>query len=153
APPTRRPAKRPAFADALKREDIPEELLEKAGGGDKDKALKELVAIFGEDQHARGEKGCQLYTVAFSPDGKLLACAKATGSILLWDVAAGAERRPLPSPDSRVVRIAFSPDGTLLASAGQVKNGAVVRLWQVATGQLLFTSHTPGVWMAWDVAF
>jgi WD40 repeat protein len=197
-------AKRVVAADALKREDIPEELLKKAGGGDKDKALAELVAIFGEDRHAQGEKGCHLYTVAFSPDGKtlafggagnavrlidleakppceqtwkqrgseatvaslgnvaslafspdgkVLACAKGNGSILLWDVAAGTELPPLPSPDGGVARIAFSPDGTLLASAGQVNNGAVVRIWKVATGQLLFTSHTPGSWMAWCVAF
>jgi WD40 repeat protein len=28
-----------------------------------------------------------------------------------------------------------------------------VRIWKVATGQLLFTSHAPAGWMAWDVAF
>jgi WD40 repeat protein len=190
-------AKRVVAADALKREDIPEELLKKAGG-DKDKALAELVAIFGEDRHAGGDRKWPVGAVAFSPDGKtlafggtgndvrlidleaqppreqtwkqrgpeagveslafspdgkLLACAKANGSILLWDMAAGAELRPLPSPDSLVIQIAFSPDGTLLATAGQVNNGAVVRLWKVATGQLLFTSHAPGGLMAWDVAF
>jgi WD40 repeat protein len=184
-------AKQRRAADALKREDIPEELLEKAGG---DKAPPELVAVFGED---RGKGRCHLLAVAFSPDGKrlafggsgnavrlidleaqppreqtwkqdgpeanvehlafspdgkLLACAKENGSILLWDVAAGAELRPLPSPDRRVVGIAFSPDGTLLASAGEHGGGAL-RLWKVATGQLLFTSHTPGAWMAWCVAF
>src|SRR5262249_51028603 len=57
-------------------------------------------------------------------------------------------RKPLPSPDSRVVRIAFSPDGTLLATAGHVNGVAVVRIWKVATGRLLFTSHGPagGAW-------
>jgi WD40 repeat protein len=190
-------AKLPAFADALKRQDIPEDLLKKAGGSDK--ALAELVAIFGEDKHARGAGGCQLATVAFSPDGKmlafggtgnkvrlidleakppreqtwnprgpeadiaslafspdskLLACARENGSILLWNVVTGTELPSLPSPDSRVARIAFSPDGTLLASAGQVNNGGAVRLWKVATGQLLFTSpRTPGLEMAWEVAF
>jgi WD40 repeat protein len=191
-------AKRPAAADALKREDIPEELLKMAGGGDKDKALAELVAIFGEDRHAQGDRRCQLYTVAFSPDGKtlafggtqnavrlidlaaqppreqtwnprgrqtivtslafspdgkLLACARENGSIHLWDVAGGTELRPLPGLDGWVAQIAFSPDGTLLAAAGQVNNDAVVRLWKVATGQLLFTSHTTGGFMAWCVAF
>jgi WD40 repeat protein len=202
APPAKLPApadlaKRPAAADALKREDIPEELLKMAGGGDKDKALAELVAIFGKDRHALGDGRCHLHTVAFSPDGKklafggignavrlidlegqparehtwnprgpeadidslafspdgkLLACANGNGSILLWDVASGAELRPLASPDRRVMRIAFSPDGTLLASAGK-QGGAVVRIWKVATGQLLFTSHMPGDWPVWDVAF
>jgi dipeptidyl aminopeptidase/acylaminoacyl peptidase len=187
-------AKRVVAADPLKRDDIPEELLKKAGG-DKDKAPSELVAVFGEE---RPVPPCHLLTVAFSPDGKtlafggtgnavrlidlegqppreqtwnqrgpeadveslafspdgkVLACAKTNGLILLWDVAGGTELRPLPSPDSRVVRIAFSPDGTVLASAGQVNNGAVVRLWKVATGQLLFTSHVPGGGMAWEVAF
>jgi WD40 repeat protein len=188
-------AKRPAFADALKRADIPEQLLKKAGGGDKDKALAELVAIFGEAQPV---PPCHLYTVAFSPngktlafggtgnavrlvdlegqppreqtwkpggpeadiaslafspDGKLLACAKANGVILLWDVAAGVELRPLASLQGRVPQITFSPDGTLLAAAGGENNGGVVKIWKVATGQLLFTSHTPGVSLAWCVVF
>jgi WD40 repeat protein len=51
-----------------------------------------------------------------------------------------------------VVRIAFSPDGTLLASAGQLDNGAPMRIWKVATGQLLFTSHGPAGGAS-DVAF
>lgn len=90
-------------------------------------------------------------SLAFSPDGKLLACAKANGLILLRDVAAGTERR-LASADRRVTQIAFSPDGTLLASAGE-QDGAVVWLWKVATGQLLFTSPAPGGQPAWCVAF
>jgi WD40 repeat protein len=190
-------AKQPATADSLKREDIPEELLKKAGGGDKDKALAELVAIFGEDRHSQGDARCQLASVAFSPDGKrlafggtgnavrlidleeqpprqqtwnqrglesnvesltfspdskLLACAKENGSILLWDVAAGAEVRSLGSPYGRVTQIAFSPDGTFLAAAGGYNNGAVVRTWNVATGQLRFTSYMPGTYHAWSVA-
>jgi WD40 repeat protein len=190
-------ARRAAAADALKREDIRAELLEMAGGGDRDKAPPELVAVFGEDRHAGGDRRNHVNTVAispdgktlafggtdqvvrlinlagppgrerswdqrppegaveslaFSPDGKVLACAKGNGAILLWDMAAGAERRPLASPDSRVVQVAFSPDGRLLASAGE-HGGAVVRLWKVATGELLFSSPAPGFSMAWCVAF
>jgi WD40 repeat protein len=91
-------------------------------------------------------------SLAFSPDGKVLACAKGNGAILLWDVTAGAELHPLASPDSGVSQIAFSPNGTLLASAGANQGGGV-RLWKVATGQLLFTSRTAGALAAWSVAF
>jgi WD40 repeat protein/serine/threonine protein kinase len=191
-------AKRPAAADALKREDIPAELLEKAGGGDKDKALAELVAIFGEDRHARGEPGCHLYavafspngktlafggvdkvvrlidlatgkqrqelttrprsaedpvyTLAFSPDGKVLACGMHQGSILLWDVATGGELRGLGVPEPRLYQVAFSPDGTLLAAALGGSVGAL-RVWNVATGNLVFTSRMAGASAAWSVAF
>jgi WD40 repeat protein/serine/threonine protein kinase len=197
-PPPADLAKRVVAADALKRADIPEELLKMAGGGDKDQALAELVAIFGEDRHARGDGGCHLYTVAFSPDGKtlafggsdqvvrridlatgkplpalkwkprsdqdlvyslayspdgkMLAVGGSLGSVALWDTAAGAEVRSLMCPDVQGNQVAFSPDGTLLAMAGR-DTGAVVRLWQVATGQLVFTARVPGDTPAWSVAF
>jgi WD40 repeat protein len=169
-----------------------------AGGGDKDHAPPELVAVFGEDRHAAGDKRNHLNavaispdgktlafggidtavrlvslegkpavekvwdqpapegnveTLAFSPDGKVLACGKGMGAIRLWDVAAGAELRPLASPDSRVTGIAFSPDGTVLASSGHQNGAAVVRLWNVATGQVSFTLRMSGYVHAWCVAF
>jgi WD40 repeat protein len=91
--------------------------------------------------------------LAFSPDAKVLACGTRHGSLLLWDVANGTELRPLAGLDSWLAQIAFSPDGTLLAAAGSVESGGVVKIWQVATGQLLFTSQTPWAAEAWCVAF
>jgi WD40 repeat protein len=93
-----------------------------------------------------------VYSLAFSPDGKVLACAGHSGSLVLWDAATGAVLRSLTGPDVRVAQVAFSPDGALLATAGKT-DAAVVRLWQVATGQLLFTARQPGDMPAWCVAF
>jgi WD40 repeat protein len=121
-------ARRPAFADALKREDIPEPLLKKAGG---DKALAELVAIFGEAQPV---PPCHLYTVAFSPDGKKLAFGGTGNAVRLIDLEAKPPREQTwnqRGPESHVASLAFSPDGKLLACA---KGNGSIRMWDVAAG-------------------
>jgi WD40 repeat protein/DNA-binding XRE family transcriptional regulator len=73
-------------------------------------------------------------SVAFSPNGKLLAGADAH-TVRLWNPTTGqAIGTPLPadSPSGAgVYSAAFSPDGKLLASA----SGATVRLWNLATRQ------------------
>ncbi|MER7212828.1 hypothetical protein ABT340_37700 [Streptosporangium sp. NPDC000239] len=87
-------------------------------------------------------------TVAFSPDGGLLAAAGADGSVQLWQVAARHLVATLPAGparDSDVRTMAFSPDGRLLATAGAGKD---VRLWDVAGRRLtatLSTGHTTAV--------
>jgi WD40 repeat protein/serine/threonine protein kinase len=142
-------AKRPAAADALKRENIPEELLKKARG-DKDRALAELVAIFGEDQPV---PPCHLHTVAFSPDGKTLAFGGSGSVIRRIDLATGT---PLPeltwkerSPGDNVYTLAFSPDSKVLACGGE--RGSLL-LWDAATGVVLHSLTPPDV-KATQVAF
>src|SRR5262249_3064099 len=127
-------AKRVVAADALKREDIPKELLKKAGGGDKDGALAELVAIFGEDRHARGAEGCQLATVAFSPDSKRLAFGGTGNAVRLIDLEAKPPREQTwkqRGPEANIESLAFSPDGKLLACA---KADGSIRMWDVTAG-------------------
>jgi WD40 repeat protein len=74
-------------------------------------------------------------SVAFSPDGKLLATADGEfdPDVRLWSMASHTEvGRPLRTEDSGVETVAFSPDGKLLATAG---DGGIIQLWSVATGQ------------------
>ncbi|MEW6505560.1 MAG: hypothetical protein AB1457_16500, partial [Chloroflexota bacterium] len=65
-------------------------------------------------------------SVAFSPDGRLLASGG--GTVRLWDVTSGAEVRRLAGHDNKVLSVAFSADGRLLVS-GSLDD--TVRLWQI----------------------
>lgn len=55
-------------------------------------------------------------SVAFSPDGKILATGSADFTIKLWKVSSGAELRTLKGHSKGVGSVAFSPDGNTLAS-------------------------------------
>jgi WD40 repeat protein len=74
-----------------------------------------------------------VYSVAFSPDGKLLASGGADNTIILWDVET---REPIGQPLTGhldwVTTVAFSPDGKILASGSA---DTTIILWDVATRQ------------------
>ncbi len=83
-------------------------------------------------------------SVAFSPDGRLLATGSQDGAVRLWDVATGAEIRRLSGHTAEVNAVAFSPDGSLVASAS---GDRTLRLWDTASGAVRATlrGHTGGV--------
>ncbi|THW33865.1 WD40 repeat-like protein [Aureobasidium pullulans] len=71
------------------------------------------------------------YVVAFSPDEEWAASALPDNSIMLRNLAPGAEPRRLQGHTGAVFKVAFSPNSTLLVSASADKT---VRLWQTAAG-------------------
>jgi RNA polymerase sigma factor (sigma-70 family) len=77
----------------------------------------------------------QVWSVAYSPDGKTLASGSNDNTIKLWDIAMGKERASLKGHTGTVYSVAFSPDGKTLASA----SADTVKLWEVVTGKEMST--------------
>jgi WD40 repeat protein/tRNA A-37 threonylcarbamoyl transferase component Bud32 len=82
--------------------------------------------------------------MAFSPNGRRLACYCADGTLELWDVSnadQGELSTPLLSFQASLVSppsfaLAFTPDGQRLAATSSTPDeGTTVRVWETSTGQ------------------
>jgi WD40 repeat protein len=74
-------------------------------------------------------------SLAFSPDGKLLASAGRSATIQLWDPTTGQQvHRGGDGNAMWVEAVAFSPNGKTVAAAG--RDGAIV-LWEAGTGKFI----------------
>jgi len=104
-------------------------------------------------------QGASFYSLAISPDGRILAAGDRDNMVRLWDPSqtyrTGQETYPVAvdlvghagkvgSYQALIWQLTFSPNGSLLASAG---GDATVRLWDPASAELLATlyGHASGV--------
>lgn len=77
----------------------------------------------------------QILSVAFSPDGKLLAASDISHEIHIWQVSDGKKLLTCKIDDGWVWSVAFSLDSRILASSAN----RTINLWDVQTGECLQT--------------
>lgn len=93
----------------------------------------------------------QVNSVAYSPDGNMIASGGADGTVRVWNVATGKQRAILnhtswrnflfPWLNAPVHSVAYSPDGKTVAAGSMDRK---VRLWDTQTPKLkaTLTGHT-----------
>ena len=79
--------------------------------------------------------GTELYSVAFSPNGRYVTCGGDDGAVRTWDASSGAAQgSPLRWHFSSVICVVYSPDGRLVASGSW---DHTVQIWNSETGEAL----------------
>ena len=91
----------------------------------------------------KGTASEDLWWVAFSPDGGVLASGPLYGAVKLWDVASRRQIATLKGYRRGSVKdLAFSPDGGILAAAS---GHGRVDSWDVHSGSIVETHVNPGI--------
>jgi WD40 repeat protein len=80
---------------------------------------------------AQGPAGSPVYDVAFSPDGRWLACAGGDGAVRAWSVETYGEPRVSTGHTEAVLGLSFDRDGRFLASASL---DGTTRIWDAQSG-------------------
>lgn len=84
-------------------------------------------------------------SIAFSPDGKILAGGYADGNVKLWESNSGKQIKSLIRHPYPIISLAFSPDGNILACGS---GSGSITLWDLNYKEKIrtFKEHEGKVW-------
>ena len=94
------------------------------------------VTVHQEASLITGNTSFQNDCLAFSRDGRILACGNVDGTITLHDRITGTQKTLIGHNGEYITCIAFSPDGKILASSNRE---GTIRLWDAITGEAKYT--------------
>lgn len=95
-------------------------------------------AATGQQVQEFSAEGREVYGLALSPDGGLLALGLQDGEVDVWDTVQGVKIYELSGHAGLTFGLAFSSDGTRLASGSF---DGYAKVWDVQSGQELFTLY------------
>ncbi|KAJ7507233.1 WD40-repeat-containing domain protein [Mycena galericulata] len=79
-----------------------------SGGNNNDKRVKIWDAMAGTEKHTLHGHGWDIYALAFSNDGSMLASGSGDTTVCVWDVASGTLLSYLAPHDNYILRVHFS---------------------------------------------
>lgn len=84
----------------------------------------------------------QLRTLAWSPDGQLIASGDVNGTIQVWNAKSGKRVTTYMghTRGTGISRVCWMPDGQRIISSSR---DGTVQIWRASTGQKFFTYHDP----------
>ena len=98
--------------------------------------LKRTIHLWDDFAYEAGEqkRDIEVWSMAFNPDGTLLAAGSLDGTLSLWSLIPGKPRSVLKGHTGSISTITFSQDGKLLASSS---NKGELFVWDVNSGEQL----------------
>jgi WD40 repeat protein len=102
----------------------------------------------GEHLRTLGKLDNQVYSIAFSPDGKFALAGDFDSKVRQWHTETGEVRNDYVPPTS-IEQVALTPDATRFATVdGSKASGHQIKLWDGTSGRLIRTleGHDNQIW-------
>ena len=126
-----------------------------ATGGDYDGSIKLWDIASGKELNTLSGPTDMVTSIAFAPDGSMLAAGSKDGTVRLWKLGSTLPPRAFNGNTGgiagEVTSVTFSPDGKTLASGS--RDGSI-KLWKVSNGRLIYSLVKSVDWaIVYSVAF